>query len=339
MKLPLWLLLTGACIALNAHAICTQSPESGTPVPHIFNVPDMTVNIDADAPADTSKVVDYKDASMQGYEIKLDQCHTGDLFGKSAMNLPLQGASYIYPTNIPGIGIKILWNNGAAFSTGQFPTSGTMDFSDKGGDLGSWVYPTNSYYRVEVYKTAETLVLNPQGINIAMTPNNYAYNWYTADSLTNAAQILHIGTIQIVSTPSCTFENSKTVDFGTVTGNMLNAGAQVDRPLDFTITCRTDYGSYASTASLSSDTASTDSSYINVTDASGAKDALAIKVTDSKSNWMKLDGSTSETLSGLASNVPAQFHWTATLMAQPGAQKHPVEGNFTAHAEILIQVK
>lgn len=341
MKLQLGLLLLGAGAAVNAQAVCTVSSSSSQPVPHVFSIPDITVNIDADAPADTTNPVSIKDAAPQGYDVKFDQCHTGDLYGKSSINMSgPQGASYIYPSNIPGIGIKIRWNNGGAFSNGQFPTIGTMDFSEKGGDtLGSWVYPANSFYRVEVYKTAETLKLTPLVQNIALMPNDYAYNWVTSDSNANAGQVLHLGTIQVNSTPSCRFENSKVVDFGTVTGDMINGGLHVERPLNFAITCRTDYGSYSSTASLSSESASADASYIAVTDQSGAKDSLAIKVKDSGGNWLKLDGSSNETLSNLASNAPAEFRWTAALMSQPGVEKHPSEGDFTAHAEILLQVK
>lgn len=336
MKLHSGLLLLGSCAAWNAHAICTADTSS-VMVPHTFTIPDMTIEIDADAPADTTKSVAFKDTAPQGYSVRFDQCRNGDAYGKSSMNLSNQGASFIYPSNIPGIGVKILWNNGTAFSNGQFPTQGTMDFGE--GGLGTWVYPASSYYRIEVYKTSETLNLNPLGQNIILTPNNYAYNWVTSNAIANAGQILSINTMTLHSTPSCSFENSKIVDFGTVTGDMLNAGSQVEKALDFSITCRTDYGTYSTTASLSSEAASADASYINVTDSSGAKDTLVIKVEDSTGKWLKLDGSNSETLSNIVSNVPTAFHWKATLLSPPGVQKHPAEGRFTAHAEILLQVK
>lgn len=321
----------------SAGASCVISPLSGLPVPHIFEVPDLTVNVDADQAASTTSPVTHYDTAPQGYKVGYITCADGEAYGKSAMNLPPQGPGYIFPTNIPGIGLKIIWNNGQAFGTGQLPAPATMSFAPS--PTGSWVYSEASLYRIEIYKTAETLQLDSQGANIALVPNNYAYNWVMSDSINSAAQILHIGAIQIASTPSCTFEGNKTVDFGTVTGNMLNASAQVEKPLDFSIICRTDYGSYSTTASISSDSASSDNSYIKVQDSSGASDALAIRIKNSAGSDMMLDGSTGETLGSTGSTLPAEFHWKATLMSQPGAAKHPAEGVFTAHAEILLQVK
>lgn len=335
MKVRLWLLLLGALGAFQVHAACTLRPVAGQTVPHVFEVQDMIVNLDADRPADTTNPVTYSDASPQGYVITYDNCVNGEPTGKTPINLAPQSSNYIFPTNIPGIGVKLRWNNGGAFSSGVLPSTTPVNV----GTGAALTYASGSFFRVEVYKTAETLNLNPQATNIALTPNNYVYNWVTSESPTNAAQVLHIGNIQIVSTPSCSFDNSEIVDFGTVTGDMLNAGAQVQKALDFSVTCRTDYGSYSTTASLSSETASADNGYINVTDASGAKDSLAIKVEDSTGKWLKLDGSNNQIINNIASNVPTDFHWKATLMAQPGVQKHPAEGNFTAHAEILLQVK
>ena len=342
MKLRLSLLCLSALgLAGHAQAICTVSSESGTPVPHTFSIPNAVINIDADAPASTSTRIGQPfDTPVQGYDVKFDNCHTGDLYGKSALNLGAQGAGRIFPTNIPGIGVKIIWNNGGAFGDGTLPTVGDMNFSDEGeGDLGSWVYPAASYYRVEFYKTAETLNLNPQAVNIALTPNTYAYNWVTSDSLANAGQVLQIGMVEINSTPSCNFENSKTVDFGTVTGNQLTAGASIERPLQFAITCRTDYGTYSASASLSSESASSDSSYIKVKDSAGSSDTLAIRLKKNDGGDIKVDGSTTDTVQSITSNSPAQFNWKATLVSQPGASAHPAEGTFTARAEILLQVK
>ncbi|MRS88784.1 fimbrial protein [Enterobacteriaceae bacterium RIT714] len=332
--LSVWLLFTAS-----AGANCSLSPESGQPAPHIFEVPDMTINVDADQAASTTSPIKRYDTDVAGYKVGYIDCNNGELYGKSSINLTAQGAGYLFPTNIPGVSLKIMWNNGqgGGYSTGQLPTVGNMDFH--GSPLGSWVYDDKSLYRIEVYKTAETLNLNSQGANIVITPNNYAYNWVTSDSISNAAQILHFNTIQIVSTPSCTFEGSKTVDFGTVTGDMLNASAEVEKPLDFAITCRTDYGTYSTTASISSDSASTDNSYIKVKDSSGASDALAIRIKDGTGKDMLLDASSGETISSTVSALPAQFKWKATLMSQPGATKHPAEGTFVAHAEILLQVK
>ena len=336
MKIRLCLLCLSALgLVGNARAICTISPQSGTPAPHYFSIQNTVINIDADTPADTSRPIGQPlDASVQGYDIKFDQCHTGDPYGKSVMNLSNQGTGNIFPTNIPGIGVKIMWNNGVAFSDGSFPTFGTMSFTT---EVGSWVYPASSFYRVEFYKTADTLDLDPQATNIALMPNTYAYNWVVGDTIANAGQILQIGMVEINSTPSCNFENSKTVDFGTVTGNMLTKGATIERPLQFAITCRTDYGTYSASASLSSESASSDSSYIKVKDSAGSSDTLAIRLRKSDGSDILVDGSTAETLQNVASNTPAQFNWRASLASQSSA--HPAEGDFTARAEILLQVK
>ncbi|PVZ81818.1 fimbrial protein [Serratia sp. S1B] len=341
MKLRLWLFsLSSLGMASNAMATCIVSPLSGLPVPHYFTIPDTVIHIDADTRPDTSNpIIAPIDTPKQGYDIKFDQCYTGDLFGKSVMNLSNQGASYIFPSNISGIGVKILWNNGAAFSNGQFPTTGKMDFSSSPNNIGSWIYPAASFYRVEFYKTSDTLNLDPQAANMVLMQNNYAYNWVTSDAIGNAGQVLQIGSIQVISTPSCNFENSKTVDFGTVTGNMLATGSTIEKPLAFSITCRTDYGTYSVNTSLSSESASSDGSYIKVKDSVGSTDTLAIRIKKNDGTDIKVDGSTTDTLQSVASNTPAQFSWKAMLMSQPGVQAHPAEGNFTARAEILLQVK
>ncbi|MBL5898132.1 fimbrial protein [Lelliottia amnigena] len=331
--------LLGLALLFSAHvsATCELDPSKSGPAPHYFNMPNTTISVEADAPSSTTQPIYRYDIEPQSYTIYLSQCVDKEPYGKTAINLPAPGASAIYPTNIPGVGIKIIYNNGSDFGTGIYPVVYYTNFSPS--PIGAYVYVPASFFRVEVYKIADSLSLTPLGDNILLPPNNYVYNWNTIDALDHASQIVHLDTIKIVSTPSCNFDNHKTVDFGTLTGNMLDASETIEKPLDFSITCQTDYGTYSATASISSDSTSSDGSYIKVTDAAGTSDKLAIRLKDDKGADLLVDGSSAVTINNLASKMPAEFHWKATVMAQPGATQHPAEGNFNAHAEILLQVK
>lgn len=319
-------------VAGNATAACIRDTGS----PHTFTIPAQTIVIDADRAVDTTNPVLRVDSAPQGEELSYTNCVNGELYGRSIANLTNQdGSTKIFPTNVPGIGIKVLTTTRGTTML-NFPASGPMQTED-GKEYTRFVYPATSFFRIELYKTQPTLTLsNPSG-DIVLPAEKIAYTWVTADNPASFSQQLNIGQITIVSTPSCTYDNAKTVDFGTVTTNTLtNAG--ISRDLKFSLICKTDYGSYSASASITSETATPDSKYIKVKDAAGNQDRLAIKITDSKNADMMLDGSTIEKVTNVSHNVPAEFNWHATLYPA-GDGRLPESGNFTAQAEILLQVK
>ncbi|CNF17241.1 fimbrial protein [Yersinia mollaretii] len=333
MTRKLFIVLAGAALSGQAHAICEidiGSEPGGSP-PSTMTAPSLTITIDADAPADTSKFIAEANTAVQGVKVTYHHCEIGNPYGKNVT--AMLGADLgngLFATNIDGIAIKPRWNNGEAF--GNFNSQREMEF---GTDIGRWTYPPNSFFRIELYKTKETLSLtNPAGEQV-LPSGTLAYNWVNTNSLTNYAQKLDIGRITIISTPSCTFAGKKVVDFGLVTSGKLNQG--IERNLDFDITCKTDYGKYSATASITTQTPTADGNYIKVKDNNGQDDRMRIKISDSTGKLLKLNGSSSEQKVNIASAIPAEFNWKATLEPTSVSAK-PANGIFSAAAEIILQI-
>ncbi|MFP2516978.1 fimbrial protein [Buttiauxella agrestis] len=328
----LLLLTLSALVVHGVQANCTLAPES--PQPHIFNIPAKTIIIDVRAPADTSSAIDTEYTSPQGSDIKYDNCVQGEAYGKSSLNIGTQDAStQIFPTSIDGIGVRITWNNGTSFGTGVLPDPRTMDFTPD--PQGSWVYPGSSYFRVQFFKTKSKLSLSdPEGQEV-LPAEEIAYNWVTADSPANFGQQLDIGQIKLISTPSCSYEYSKVIDFNEVSSRSLST--TIERDLSFSLTCSTDYGFYSATASITADDRSADGAFIKVKDAAGKSDLMGIKIRNDDGADIKVDGTSVEEVANVASDAPAEFNWKAVLF--PTGTVHPTNGDFTAHAEILLQLK
>lgn len=333
MNKKLLILAFGAAITGQAQAICTidTTSEDRGILPSTMTVPAFVITIDADAPADTTKFIAEADTATQGDRVTYVDCAIGNPYGKNVSTL--LGASLgngLFATNIEGIAIKPLWNNGGAFGT--FNTSAEMTFST---EIGRWTYPAISYFRIELYKTKETLSLNNPAGQVVLPGGTAAYNWVNTNSLANFAQKLDIGQITIISTPSCTFDGSKVIDFGLVTSGNLSNG--IERNLDFDITCKTDYGQYSATAAITTQTPTADGNYIKVKDNNGQDNLLRIKISDSSGKLLTLDGNSTEQKINILSATPAEFKWKATL--EPAViNAKPANGRFSAAAEIILQI-
>ncbi|MCT4715760.1 fimbrial protein [Enterobacteriaceae bacterium H18W14] len=312
-----------------AEAACTLARGAPTTV----TIPSQVIRIAADAPVDTSNPVAQYDSPTAGQNIGYDDCLAGTEYGKRVLNLIGQNSSTkIYQTNIPGIGIKILWNNSEAF--GNFPSTSYLSFKN-GEQSGTFDFLAGSFYRVQFFKTEDILRLNnPQGDTV-LPAAEIAYNYLRTEDPASYVMKLSIGEIKVISTPACTTDGTKTVDFNNVTPSLLSAG--VVRNLDFAIVCKSDYGSYSAKASIVTNTPSSDASYIRVEDAAGNKDRLGIQITDGAGRAMKVDGSTSEQKTSITSQGPAEFAWNAKLI--PANQPSPAGGRFHAKAEIVFDIQ
>lgn len=332
----LCIILAGVGLAAQANAACVidLTPPDGGVSPTTLTTAPLTITIDADTPADTTIFIPGAEANtpVQGTPVTYIGCVTGEQYGKetTAMLGPSLGNG-LFATNVDGIAIKPLWNNGAVPAYGKFPSQASMNFTTP---TGRFSYGPNSYFRIELYKTKPTLTLNP-GPNQVLPSGVIAYNWVRTTGIANYGQQLNIGAINIISTPACTFDGTKTVDFGLVTGSKLKAG--VDRALDFDITCITDYGHYSATAAITTQTPSTDGNFIKVSDSSGNDDKMQIKISDSTGTQLPLNGSRSEQKVNIASNAPAEFKWMARLESVLPTVS-PSNGSFSAAAEIVLQV-
>lgn len=299
--------------------------------PTTLTVPEQTINISADAPSGTtSSIADYYSPSTSLY-INYQNCNPGTPYGKKTENLSgVASSEKIYPTNIPGIGVKLWFNNATA--EGAFPSESKMSFEGNVPGLFS-IFP-GTHYHIQFFKTSDKLRLKDPLGDTVLEPDNYGYNWISTPISSSYFLKLYIDKIKIISTPVCTPDSAKNIDFGTVTPSLLKDG--VERDLDFAITCKSDYGNYSAKASITTDTPSSDASYIRVEDASGNKNKLAIQIKDSNGKAMKLDGTTSEEHSS-TSNGPAEYSWKARLIAGP--KPSPAEGVFTAKAEITFNIE
>ena len=311
----------------SASAICKLTRGELT----VVSIASQVIRINANAPVDTSTPVAEFDSNPAGQDIGFNECEAGTEYGKRVLNLTGQDPSTrIYPTNIPGIGIKLLWSNGSAF--GNFPSTTQLKFPG-GQAIGTFDYSASSFYRIQFFKTANNLPLSPSG-NTVLPAGDIAYNYLMTPTPTRV-MTLNIGDIKIISTPTCNVASEKSIDFNEVTPSSLRNG--VSRPLDFNITCQSDYGTYSATASMHTDTPSPDGSYIRVKDASGNLDRLGIKITDGAGKTMKLDGSTSERKNSIISQGAAEFAWKATLFAS--SKTAPAGGTFNAQAEVVFDIQ
>lgn len=309
-------------------AACTLA--SGQPT--TLNIAAQLITLSADAPIDTSTPIAQYDSNTLGTEIKYITCLPTEEIGRRAFNLSGPDSStYIYDTNISGIGIKITYYNGAAY--GNIPMTTTIPVPS-GYPTASMSIPVGTYYRIQLFKTGNLSLSNTAG-DIAVPSGLLAYYYLDSDSPSNAITSVYTGGISIISTPVCTVDGAKTINFNTVTPTLLSAG--VERALDFAIVCQSDYGTYSATASMTTTTASSDASYIQVEDAAGNMDRLGIRITDSNGQAIKVDGSSSEVKNSITSQSSADFTWKATLIA--GNSASPTAGQFTAKAEIVFDIE
>ncbi|MGB8667344.1 MAG: fimbrial protein [Serratia inhibens] len=330
MMLKISLIMFSALLlSPSAEAICTLARGAPTPLA----IPSQIIRIAADAPVDTSLPIAQFDSPTPGQNIGYDNCLAGTEYGKRTLNLIGQNAATkIFQTNIPGIGIKVLASNGSAF--GNFPSTAGIVFPG-GQSTGTFDYPGQSFYRIQFFKTGDNLRLsNPMGDTV-LPPGQIAYNYLMTADPASFVMNLTIGEMKIISTPACTADSAKTVDFNDVTPSLLKNG--VTRNLNFAIVCKSDYGSYSAKASIITATPSSDASYIRAKDAAGNQDRLGIKITDSAGKAMKVDGSTSEQKTSITSRGPADFAWNATLVAS--SQSAPTGGTLSAKAEIVFDIQ
>lgn len=289
------------------------------------------ISISADAAIDTSTPVAQFDSTLNPAKVVYN-CDSGTEYGKRVINLTGQNSSTrIYPTNVSGLGVKLLYNNASDF--GNFPSTSNVSYPS-GETTGVIDFPIGSFYRIQFFKTGNLTLRNPAG-DAVLPSGVIAYNYFVSDNPASYGLQLNIGEISVISTPTCTADGAKTIDFNTVTPTLLSAG--VNRDLNFSITCKSDYGSYAAKASIVADTPSSDGTYIRVKDADGNLNRLAIRITDGSSQVMKVDGTTAEDKSDITSRGPADFTWKAMLVA--GTTATPSGGTFNAKAEIVFDIK
>ena len=322
-------LIVQALLAEAAHALCQLAPDSASP--QTLTIAAQTIIIRADAPGDTTTPIASYDSSATAGTIRYINCSQGNVHGKDVTYLTGQDTSTkIYPTRLPGIGIKIKDYNGFAMS--DLPSSGTI------AEFGSAAFAAGSFFRIEFYKTKETLTLTQATGDELLPGGDLAYSYINSKDVAYYAKKLNTGVFKIISTPVCSTDNARTIDFGTVTPAIMKAGG-VERNLDFSLSCKTDYGTWSAIAGIITTTPSSNGKYIKVTDAAKNSDALGIEIYDSTNRLLTVDGSTTEQSAATVSNASVQFNWKAKLIDTLTRNARPQNGQFTARAEIVIQIK
>ena len=319
-------------IVLNSHGYAACFLARGAPT--TVTIPSQTVTINADAPVSLYQPFARIDGPPITARIGYDDCERNTPYGRRLTYLTNREiADQIYTTDIPGIGVKVLWTNGHG-TYGGYPKTQHMVFPS-GITRGTFDYEPGSAYRLEFYKVADTLTLSTSSTNQLLPPGIVAYNYLFTPTPSSYSMRLNLGVLTLRSLPSCTLDSSKTIDFDRVTPSSLDQG--VYRDLTFKINCMSDYQRFATRASISTQAPSSDRQSIKVTDSAGQNDRLRIAIYDSNKNRLRVDGTDSEDLYNIRSKNDAEFTWQAVL--KPGLKSPPAPGPFTAYAEIQFTIE
>ncbi|MBT0728004.1 spore coat protein U domain-containing protein [Rosenbergiella australiborealis] len=302
--------------------------------PTALTIPSQTITLDADAPVSLDQPFARIDSPPLTARVGYNECLNGTEYGRAFTYLDNRAISnHVFKTDIPGIGVKVLWTNGKA-GYGPFPVKQWMVVPDYAASA-TFDYEPGAAYRLEFYKVAETLSLTAGNPTQLLPMGTVAYNYLFSASPNNFAMRLDLGAITLKSIPSCTLDSSKTIDFGKVSASDLAQG--VYRDLQFKINCRSDYQRFSTQASVTTKTPSGDLQSIKVTDSAGQDDRLRITLYDSNGSPLLVDGTRSETVSNTTTQGDAAFSWRARL--SPGLNSPPASGPFTAYAEIQFAIE
>lgn len=315
--------------SMSSQAACTLKRGSQTTI----TLPSTTIRIAADAPSSVDQPFYRVDSNSLSQVIGYDDCYAGTEYGRALTYLAgKEIANQIYPTNIPGIGVKVLWTATNVNFVG-FPKTQAIVFPN-GEAKGTFDFPLKSAYRLEFYKLKDQLVLS-RSTNQLLPTGIIAYNYLFSPTPANYIMQLSLGNFTLESEPSCTLDSSKTIRFDQVTRSDLVQG--IPRDLAFKINCRSDYQTFNARASITTKTPNSDNRAIKVTDAAGNNDTLLIRIVDSQQRSLSVNGLDYEERAAVTQRGDAEFTWQAIL--NHGAKGPPAAGPFSAYAEIQFTIE
>lgn len=330
------ILLICLLFARHVQAVCYLDPDFAPN--QTLALPAITLKIDADAAADMSVPFYTAETAKVGKKISWINCDKGFKVGRDVYNLTnLDSTNNTYATDVPGIRVRPVFSNGAGEA--YFPKEQVAPCGDPDYIAGKCriTVPPQVYFKVEFYKSSEKLALSDKSGDKVLSAGDMLYYWIEFDTPANHTLKVKIGDVKIISTPVCKVSDTLSIDYGLVTSRTLTAEG-IEKPLDFYINCKTDYGTYSASANINTDTPSANSKYIKVQDASSSSDTLGIKIQDSKGKDLLLNNKDSfEIQSNTDSESKAEFKWKAILFpVTPGVR--PVSGNFKAQAQITFTI-
>jgi type 1 fimbria pilin len=327
--LPFSIILPLLVFSVSSQANCVLKRGS----PATITLPSTTIRIAADTPSSVEKPFYRVDSNSIGRAIGYDECIAGTEYGRALTYLAgKEITNQIYPTDIPGIGVKVLWT-ASNVNFVEFPKTQAIRFPS-GEAKGTFDFPPQSAYRLEFYKLQDQLRLN-QTTNQLLPAGLIAYNYLFSPTPSNYIMQLNLGTFTLESEPSCTLDSSKIIRFDQVTRSDLLQG--IPRDLAFKINCRSDYQTFNARASITTKTPNSDNKSIKVTDAAGNNDTLLIRIVDSQQRSLAVNGLDYEERAAVTQGGDAEFAWQAIL--NNGSKGPPAAGPFSAYAEIQFTIE
>lgn len=337
MKIKLLAALAALGMSGNAlAAVCTPKDPKGFQT-ETLSADSKVIKLRADAAVSTGPTDYIGRANSPSLSVKVMYSCQGDLiYGSRPLDaavVPYDNYNNMYRTNIEGIGVKFVATPPGGDAGAELPMLPYLAGSDPGATLTD-VTVNQGRFVAYFYKLSNDITLNKPNMsdNLLYTKKNIGYN--KVEDTTVA--IYAIENIYIVGVPVCTIDRPLPVDFNTVNASDVRSG--VDRPFEFGITCKTDYGNYDVVASIRADNRTDDDNYIKVTDNNNKDDSLVIEITDGNNNRIKVNGNTELRASNISSGQKAAFKWHAKLK-KPNGQPYPAQGPFHAEAVITLNIK
>ena len=337
MKIKLLAALAALGMSGNALAVvCTPKDPKGFQT-ETLSADSKVIKLRADAAVSTGPTDYIGRANSPSLRVKVMYSCQGDLiYGSRPLDaavVPYDNYNNMYRTNIEGIGVKFVATPPGGDAGAELPMLPYLAGSYPGATLTD-VTVNQGRFVAYFYKLSNDIKLNKPNMsdNLLYTKKNIGYN--KVEDTTVA--IYAIENIYIVGVPVCTIDRPLPVDFNTVNASDVRSG--VDRPFEFGINCKTDYGNYDVVASIRADNRTDDDNYIKVTDNNNKDDSLVIEITDGNNNRIKVNGNTELRASNISSGQKAAFKWHAKLK-KPNGQPYPAQGPFHAEAVITLNIK
>ncbi|MEY1424364.1 fimbrial protein [Morganella morganii] len=247
--------------------------------------------------------------------------------------VPYPGFDNMYKTQIDGIGVKFITARGTSDDGLPLPRPEAIIRETPGASLIHMTMPTERFIAY-FYKLESNVKLNTRYPDSNLLAQGGSIGQAYIENLLIANYTME--SVYIVGIPVCTVDNPLPVNFDTINADDVQRG--VEKPLEFGINCKTDYGNYDVTASIRSDNITSDGNYLKVTDSNNKDDSLVIKITDENNNHIKVDNSTEIKINNIYSGQKASFKWHAKL-TKPNGQPYPAQGPFRANAIITLNIK
>lgn len=331
------LLAALAALGISGNALAAECKPLSPPdfsTERLYATSDV-IKLRADAVAGTGTYIGRANSPALSTQVTY-KC-TGDIvYGSRPVDsalVPYGNYPNMYKTNIDGIGVKFVATPPGGDEGADLPMPPYYIASGTGASSGE-IIANQGRFVAYFYKLSDNVNLSKPNMsnNLLFTKKDIGYNKVENTNVS----IYSMENIYIVGIPVCTVDSPIPVNFNTVNASDVRSG--VEKPFEFGITCKTDYGNYDVTATIEAKKRTIDGNYIKVTDSKTNDDSLIIEITDTGNKRVKVDNSTEININNLPSGQKADFKWHAKLKKEDG-KPYPAQGPFHAEAIITLNVK